>query len=96
MNGIEGLKLMLESRSTDYGKMRQILSMYLLNNDKVVSDLRAKLKVAEDALVVCKDSMCGECHRQHPGCTCVCPNGCYEMSMAKNALAAIREEGGAK
>ena len=60
---------------------------------KRVSDLQRRLKVAENALVVCRDGMCGECHRQHPGETCVCPNGCYEMSMAKNALAAIREEG---
>lgn len=58
--------------------------------------VNATLKVAEDALVVCRDGMCGECHRQHPGETCVCPNGCYEMSMAKNAIAAIRADGGTK
>lgn len=56
------------------------------------ADLRRRLNVAEDALIVCRDGMCGECHRQHPGKTCVCPNGFYEMSVAKNALAAIREE----
>ena len=33
MNGIEELKQMLASRSTDYGKMSQILNWYLLNNN---------------------------------------------------------------
>lgn len=33
MSGIEDLKRMLESRSTEYGKMSQILSWYLLNSD---------------------------------------------------------------
>ena len=60
----------------------------------MITDLRAKLKVAEDALKLCISGMCGECSRQHPGETCV--NGCCEMLTAKNALAAIREEGGGK
>ena len=59
-----------------------------------VAEFERRLKVAEDALEVCIGGMCGECHRQHLGETCV--NGCYEMTAAKNALAALREEGGVK
>lgn len=40
MNGIEELKQMLTSRSTDYGKMSQILNWYLLNIDNEISKLR--------------------------------------------------------
>lgn len=40
MGGIEDLKQMLSSRSTDYGKMSQILSWYLLNVDNEISELR--------------------------------------------------------
>lgn len=50
MNGVEDLKQMLASRSTDYGKMSQILNWYLLGIDKLIADLRDKLKIAEDAL----------------------------------------------
>ena len=62
------------------------------DNSAVIAELERRLRVAENALVACRDGMCGERHRQHPGEACVCPNGCYEMSMAKNALAAIRGE----
>ena len=43
MNGIEELKQMLASRSTDYGKMSQILNWYLLNND---CEYKKKLEAA--------------------------------------------------
>lgn len=89
MNGIEDLKLMLESRSTDYGKMRQILSWYLLNHDKIVADLRAKINVAEDALTKLQDRFVSSVHDGT-----IDP---YEaLKIAEDALAAIREEGGAK
>lgn len=95
MNGIEDLKLMLESRSTDYGKMRQILSMYLLNNDKVVSDIRAKLKVAEDTLKWCLEQA-NEIGAASLG---KIEQDALSMSMAgcvrrcERAIAAIRDEG---
>ena len=89
MNGIEDLKLMLESRSTNYGKMRQILSWYLLNHDKIVADLRAKINVAEDALTKLQDRLVSSVHDGT-----IDP---YEaLKIAEDALAAIREEGGAK
>lgn len=42
MNGIDELERMLESRSTDYGRMRQLLAFYKLGIDKELSDLRKK------------------------------------------------------
>lgn len=50
MSGIDELKQMLESRSTEYGKMRQILSFYLLGIDKERADIQGRLKVGKDAL----------------------------------------------
>ena len=89
MNGIEDLKLMLESRSTDYGKMRQILSWYLLNHDKIVADLRAKINVAEDALTKLQDRLVSSVY-----------DGTIDpheaLRITENALSAIREEGGSK
>lgn len=40
MSGIDELERMLESRSTDYGRMRQILAFYKLGIDKDIADLR--------------------------------------------------------
>lgn len=40
VSGIDELERMLESRSTDYGRMRQLLAFYKLGIDKVISDLR--------------------------------------------------------
>lgn len=94
MNGIEDLKLMMESRSTDYGKMRQILSMYILNSDKLVSDLRAKLKVAEDTLKEMLDFQCLNCPKlSDSGCKCAWSPKIHKW---RSAIAAIREEGGAR
>lgn len=103
MNGIQDLQLMLESRSTDYGKMRQILSCYLLNVDSRVAKLKkiakglvdendallAKLKVSEDALTKLQDRLVSSVHDGT-----IDP---YEaLKIAEDALAAIREEGAAK
>lgn len=70
--------------------------MIRTDNSAVVAELQRRLKVAEDALELCKGGMCGECSRQHPDGVCVSPNGCYEMATIRNALAAIRKEGDAK
>ena len=40
VSGIDELERMLESRSTDYGRMRQLLAFYKLGIDKELSDLR--------------------------------------------------------
>ena len=89
MNGIEDLKLMLESRSTDYGKMRQILSWYLLNHDNIVADLRAKINVAEDALTKLQDRLVSSVY-----------DGTIDpheaLRITENALAEISKEGSAK
>lgn len=89
MNGIEDLKLMLESRSTDYVKMRQILSWYLLNHDNIVADLRAKINVAEDALTKLQDRLVSSVY-----------DGTIDpheaLRITENALAEISKEGSAK
>lgn len=99
MNGIEDLKLMLESRSTDYGKMRQILSCYLLDVDSLVAKLKtsakelvdkndallAKLKVSEAALTKLQDRFVSSVHDGT-----IDP---YEaLKIAEDTLFAIREE----
>lgn len=85
---------LIREQSEDAAISRAVFDLHKRGEvDNTIADLRRRLKVAEDALVICKDGMCGECQRQHPGETCVCPNGCYEMSTAKNALAVIREKG---
>ena len=106
MNGIEDLKLMLESRSTDYGKMRQILSVYLLNVDSRV----AKLKTIAKELVDENDAIIKELVDEKDAIRAklkIAIDSLEKISygdgtlsdfsgLAELTLAEIREKGGAK
>lgn len=66
------------------------------DNSAVIAELQRRLKVAEDALEMCKNAMCSYCRATPEAKGLPCLNGCETLAVAKNALAAIREEGGAK
>lgn len=48
MGGIDELKLMLSSRSTEYGKMSQILSWYLLSVDGLIDKANSLQSEADE------------------------------------------------
>lgn len=66
------------------------------DNSAAIAELQRRLKVAEDALAACKNAMCNYCRSTPEAHGLPCVNGCETLAMAKNALAAIRGEGGAK
>lgn len=66
------------------------------DNSAVIAELERRLKVAEDALMECKNAMCNYCRSTPEAKGLPCLNGCETLAIAKNALAEIRGEGGAK
>lgn len=61
MSGIDELERMLESRSTDYGKMRQLLAFYKLGIDKENAKLRECLKDACSLQLRCNSCKIRKC-----------------------------------
>ena len=51
MSGIDELERMLESRSTDYGRMRQILAFYKLGIEKEIADSKRRAGIPKVPLV---------------------------------------------
>ena len=51
MSGIDELERMLESRSTDYGRMRQILAFYKLGIEKEIADSKRRAGIQKVPLV---------------------------------------------
>ena len=51
MSGIYELERMLESRSTDYGRMRQILGFYKLGIEKEIADSKRRAGIPKVPLV---------------------------------------------
>ena len=77
-------------------RMRQVFKPQFEMRDAIIAAIRAKLKVAEDALEKCKTAMCNYCRSTPEAKGLPCLNGCETLAIAKNALAEIHKEGDVK